>query len=154
MAPLPRKVYYDIFSWVITQVSFTFVMTPFLLLEVSKAWEVWRRLYFYDIFGVDVCMAFFASPAKGILVQRLKARMERPELARAKSDSGNDQVMFGVPVDAEAELQEIVAEVRAEIEKRSKEGMPLPDVRALVRETLAQLGEMGRKAAPEAAQEV
>lgn len=84
-------------------------------------------------------MAFFSSPAKGFLIKRLNARMERPELHRTKSENGGEHdVMLGLPIDAEAELQEIVAEVRAEIEKRKREGMQVPDVRALVREKVGQ----------------
>jgi lysophospholipid acyltransferase len=98
---------------------------------------VWARVYFYPIIGTALCMAFFASPAKAMLSSRLKARMERPEIARTKSFHSEDQQVVWVPMDAERELQEIVAEVRAEIEKRRKEGLQVPDVRSLVREKLA-----------------
>lgn len=65
--------------------------------------------------------------------------MERPELARTVSDGGDQEVMFGVPVDAEKELQQIAQEVRKEIEKRKREGLTIPDVRTLVREKLNQI---------------
>jgi hypothetical protein len=80
-------------------------------------------------------MGFFASPAKPWLSARVKARIERPGMARLKSDTG-DHVMLGVPVDAEKELNEIVSEVKAEIERRKSQGINVPDVRALVREKL------------------
>jgi lysophospholipid acyltransferase len=138
-SPLPSKIYYDIFSWFITQAAFTFAVTPFVLLRIQPSYAAWSRVYFYAILGTVVSMAFFASPAKGYLLQRLRARMERPELLRTKSEGGGEHdVMLGLPVDAEAELQEIVAEVRAEIEKRKKEGIQVPDVRALVREKVGQ----------------
>lgn len=107
------------------------------MLSIERSLAVWSRVYYYGIVGTAVGMAFFASPASRMLSQRLTARMERPELARAKSDSG-DQVMLGVPVDAEAELQEIVTEVRSELERARRDGVQVPDVRALVREKLAQ----------------
>ena len=65
--------------------------------------------------------------------------MERPELARTVSDGGEHEVMFGVPIDAEKELQQIAQEVRKEIERRKREGLTIPDVRTLVREKLSQI---------------
>jgi lysophospholipid acyltransferase len=130
--------YYDIFCWILTQLTFTFAVTPFVLLRIQPSYEAWSRVYFYAIFGTAASMVFFASPAKGYLLKRLRARMERPELLRTKSEGGEHDVMLGLPMDAESELQEIIAEVRAEIEKRKREGMQIPDVRALVREKVSQ----------------
>jgi hypothetical protein len=100
---------------------------------------VWARVYFYAIVVTLAGMALFASPARAFLSGRIKARMERPEMVRSRSEGGSDQVMFGVPIDAEAELQELVTEVRGEIERRRALGLQVPDVRALVKEKLAQM---------------
>jgi lysophospholipid acyltransferase len=137
--PLPTKIYYDIFTWLITQLSFTFTVVPFILLQTKPIFTVWTRVYFYAIDGVVLTTIFFASPGRAWLQQRLNARMERPELTRTTSDVGDHEVMFGVPVDAEKELQQIAQEVRKEIAKRKREGLTIPDVRTLVREKLGQI---------------
>lgn len=56
-----------------------------------------------------------------------------------KSDAG-DGVMLGVPVDAEKELNELVDEVKAEIERRKKAGLTIPDIRTLIKEKLSAVG--------------
>ncbi|KAF2666381.1 MBOAT family protein [Microthyrium microscopicum] len=154
--PLPRKRYYDIFTWLLTQVTFSFVVAPFVLLRTSNSLEVWGRVYYYAIIGTLAGMAVFASPVRGILSSKSKARMERPGIARTRSDaSGAHDVMFGVPVDAEAELQELVDEVRSEIERRKALGLQVPNVKALVQERLAKMGsEVSKAVESEAKKEV
>jgi lysophospholipid acyltransferase len=131
-------VYYDIFTWLVTQLSFTFTVVPFILLNSKPSFTVWARVWFYAIDGVVLSTIFFASPGRAWLKARLQARMQRPELARARSDMGEGQVLFGVPDDAEKELQQIAADVKREIERRRKAGLKVPDVRTLIREKLGQ----------------
>jgi hypothetical protein len=52
---------------------------------------------------------------------------------------GGDAVMLGVPMDAETELNQLVEEVKAEIERRKAQGLNVPDVRALVKEKLGNV---------------
>ena len=80
-------------------------------------------------------MGLFASPAKPWLASHVKARTERPGVVRMKSEGG-DAVMLGVPMDAETELNQLVEEVKAEIERRKAQGLNVPDVRALIKEKL------------------
>jgi lysophospholipid acyltransferase len=135
---LPNKRYYDIASWFLTQMFFAYTVAPFALLRLSPSLAVWSRVYFFGIIGVAGAFGFFASPAKPWLASRVKARMERPGIVRMKSDTG-DGVMLGVPVDVEKELNELVAEVKAEIDRRKAMGMTVPDVRALVKEKLSNV---------------
>jgi lysophospholipid acyltransferase len=142
---LPTKKFYDVFTWFVTQVGFSFIVTPFILLHTEPTFTVWRRVYFYLLFGVAAAFAFFQSPAKPFLIKQLKARSSRPDLHRVKSDASEGEVLFGVPVDAEKELQEIVAEVRQELERRKREGLELPDIRALVKEKVDSLSSKAPK---------
>jgi lysophospholipid acyltransferase len=136
--PLSTKPYYDVASWIMTQAFFSFTTAPFGLLTLGLSMAVWSRVYFFGIIGAAAAMGLFASPAKPWLAARVKARTERPGITRMKSDGG-DAVMLGVPVDAERELNELVEEVRAEIEKRRAQGKVVPDVRALVKEKLGNV---------------
>jgi len=138
-SPLPYKVAYDVLTWLITQVGFSFIVIPFIVLHTEPTFIIWRRVYFYLLFGTAAAFGFFNSPAKPYLSKQLKARAERPELLRLKSEGGEGQVLFGVPDDAEKEIQEIAREVRAEIERRKKEGLNVPDLQTLVRQKLGQL---------------
>jgi hypothetical protein len=104
--------------------------------------QVWSAVYYYEIILSFGAMALFASPVKGILAKRVKA-LSRPGLQRIKSD-GPD-VMLGIPGDPEKELQEISAEIQAEIERRKAAGQSVPDVKALVEEKLKELRNTGSR---------
>ncbi|KAK4106567.1 MBOAT-domain-containing protein [Parathielavia hyrcaniae] len=62
-APLPTKKYYDLASWLTTQLTFSFAVTPFLILSLGGSLLVWSRVYFYAVIGTAAMMAFFSSPA-------------------------------------------------------------------------------------------
>lgn len=58
---------------------------------------------------------------------------------------------LGMPDDPEREVDEIVKEVKAEIERRRAEGIQLPDVRVLIRQKLEEgreglMGKAGKRA--------
>jgi len=136
--PLPRKLYYDIASWVLTQLFFSFTVVPFIILRVGPSINVWSRVSYFGLIGVAISLAFFASPAKGYLSAKVKARTagERPGIDRKKSEG--DGVMLGVPMDAGREYRElegVVSIVREEIERRRKAGEQV-DVREIIREKL------------------
>ncbi|KAK0621305.1 MBOAT, membrane-bound O-acyltransferase family-domain-containing protein [Bombardia bombarda] len=73
-APLPTKKYYDFFSFIVTQLTFSFAAAPFLVLSFSGSIQAWSRVYFYAIIGTAASMAFFASPAKPYLRRALEQR--------------------------------------------------------------------------------
>lgn len=79
-APLPSKRYYDLASWLTTQLTFSFAAAPFLILGFSDSLLAWSRVYFYAVVGTAVLMVFFASPAT--------KKFFRNELER-KSGGGN-----------------------------------------------------------------
>jgi lysophospholipid acyltransferase len=136
--PMPNKFYYDIFSWFITQVSFAFTVSPFITLYLGASIKVWARVYFYAIIGVVLCFAFLQSPGKVWLQSQVKKRMGavKPEMERMKS--AERMPTLGMPADPEKEIDEIVREAKAEIERRKKEGIKVPDVRELIKQILEE----------------
>ncbi|KAI9677614.1 MAG: lysophospholipid acyltransferase [Caeruleum heppii] len=70
----PLKRTYDILSYLITQLAFSFAVAPFILLDLPSSLTVWRRVWFYCPVGVAVSMAFFASPAKAYVVNLARQR--------------------------------------------------------------------------------
>ncbi|GLB10103.1 lysophospholipid acyltransferase [Aspergillus tubingensis] len=119
--PTPYKRYYDIMSWFATQVTLSFTVMPFIFLGFSASISVWRSVYFYGIVGNILSIAFFASPAKGILIQKLKAR-NRPHVTRSTSSDNLQQPTLGLPSDAVQAFDEAVQEIRGEIEARRRRG--------------------------------
>jgi lysophospholipid acyltransferase len=144
----PLKPYYDAFTWLVTQAAFSFTTTPFLTLTFSNSIIAWTRVYLYAIIGVALSYGFFASPAKAFLVRELKkrnpenaangkdAKAERPAVTR--SDSGEKADMrttLGVPNDPELEVDDILREVKKEIEARKRKGLKV-DAREVMKEKL------------------
>ncbi|RFU33904.1 1-acylglycerol-3-phosphate O-acyltransferase/1-acylglycerophosphocholine O-acyltransferase, partial [Scytalidium lignicola] len=129
--PTPLKPYYDIFSWLTTQLAFSFVTAPFILLTLSDSFLVWSRVYFYAIIGTAASMAFFASPAKGWLIRQLNQRAATAagEIDKAKkvvkeqikSETAEEEPVLGLPPDP-TEFNEMMKEVKADIEAMQKMG--------------------------------
>ncbi|PYI10851.1 MBOAT family protein [Aspergillus sclerotiicarbonarius CBS 121057] len=119
--PTPYKRYYDVVSWVTTQLTMSFTVMPFIFLSFSTSIGVWRNVYFYGIVGNILSLAFFASPAKGILIQKLKSR-NRPHVTRSISSDALQQPTLGLPSDAVQAFDEAVQEIRSEIESRRRRG--------------------------------
>ncbi|PSS16791.1 hypothetical protein M430DRAFT_51133 [Amorphotheca resinae ATCC 22711] len=119
--PTATKVYYDIFSWLVTQLAFSFITAPFVLLTLPASLLVWSRVYFYAIIGTALSTAFFASPAKAYLIKKLNERSgEKGKLQRTQSQeslAGKEPVL-GLPPDPQQDLEEVVREVRAEMAAR------------------------------------
>ncbi|KAK3302116.1 MBOAT, membrane-bound O-acyltransferase family-domain-containing protein [Chaetomium strumarium] len=87
-SPLPTKRYYDIASWLTTQVTFSFVVMPFLLLSLSESLQAWSRVYFYGVIGTAGAMAFFASPAKRYLKKELERRYAKVGVVAVPTTTG------------------------------------------------------------------
>jgi len=47
----PLKTVYDIIGVILAAVTFNFGMLPFVGLSLENSWSVWRRFYFFGIFG-------------------------------------------------------------------------------------------------------
>jgi lysophospholipid acyltransferase len=171
-SPLPSKKYYDLFTFFLTQTVFAYVVAPFILLGFSDTIKVWARVYFYTLIGVAASFALFSRsfPFRKQLVQRQSARappaaanayddpaiekaareeIRRERLARTNSaDSVTSHAkmpLLGIADDPEAEIDEIVAEVKAEIEQRRRRGSVMQgfDVKKAVQEKLKQFNKKG-----------
>ncbi len=122
-APLPSKRYYDMLSFLATQLVFSFTVTPFVLLTFKDSFLAWSRVYFYAIIGVAASMAFFASPARPALRQMIDERARRAGVAAAgtrpdglhrtaSTDSVGGEPVLGVSSDPQKEIDDIVRELR------------------------------------------
>ena len=111
---------------------------------------VWARVYFYTVVGVAVSFGLFSSPAKAYLTKELKKRNPevttgkegRPSLERTESKDSM-RTTLGVPNDPEREVDEIVAEVKKEIETLKKRGVHVKgddDVQRLVDKQVEKRG--------------
>ena len=136
-ADLPSKKFYDVASWLTTQLTFSFAVAPFLVLSFSGSLLAWSRVYYYAIIGTLTLMAFFASPAKKFLKNKMEKRNAAAgvgangdagrrgngngNLSRsASSDSlASRTPVMGMPQDLEKEFDDAMSEIRAfEAEKR------------------------------------
>ncbi|KAJ9483865.1 hypothetical protein VN97_g9519 [Penicillium thymicola] len=121
--PTANKRYYDILSWLATQLTLSFTVIPFIILNFDKSVTVWSRVYFYGIVNCAVSLVAFASfsPLRKYLVSQLKSR-NRPHVARTASTESVRPPVLGLPNDPERDFDEAVAEIKAEIESRGRRG--------------------------------
>ena len=166
--PLPTKRFYDIATTLLTQVVFAYVVAPFILLGFSDTLKVWARVYFYTLIGVAASFALFSRnlPFRKQLMQLQATRapptstaavdesaiekaareaVKSETLARTNSHDSTASKKFpllGIADDPEAEIDEIVREIKAEIEERRRRGsltgMQGFDVKKAVQDKLKQ----------------
>ncbi|KXT16954.1 hypothetical protein AC579_7423 [Pseudocercospora musae] len=136
--PTKYKPYYDCFTWVVTQLAFSFVTTPFILLSIHDSLLVWGRVYFYCIIGVALCSGFLVTPGKTWLARKVKARSTRPELKKTDSMESLQGATLGVPSEPGKEFDEMVDEIVEEVKKR-KGSQSLPDGAELRKRVAAAL---------------
>lgn len=123
--PTPNKRFYDIFSWLVTQLAFSYTVAPFVLLTFTNSTLVWARVYFYCIVGVTACSLFLASPGKQWLQSKVQKKNSRPTLVRSDSQDGHPTL--GLPNDPGQEWDNMVDEIRQEIEIRKQRGQPISE---------------------------
>jgi lysophospholipid acyltransferase len=133
--PTAAKKYYDVFSFLITQVAFCFTVTPFVILGFADSIKAWARLHFYCLIGVAATMAFFASPAKKYLDNQIDKRnnsnisstssTSSTSTSSKPSQSDTDllrQPSLGVPQNLGSDIDEALQEIRTEVEMRKRRG--------------------------------
>lgn len=138
--PLPSKRYYDVFTVFLTQATFAFTVAPFIFLSFRDSLMVWTRVYFYALLGIGACFAMFSRklPFRGQFLKAQNARtanikvevdvagikkVAREEVKREGLSKREQRApTLGLPEDPEGELNEIVAEVKREIEERKRRG--------------------------------
>lgn len=126
---LPSKRYYDIASYLVTQLGFSFTVAPFILLSGSASLTCWSRVYFYTIITVLSSLAFFASPAKVALIKQLKKRNgeARPATQRTQSTDSVKLPHLGMPDDPGRDLDDFMEEFKQEVELRRRRGQSVPE---------------------------
>jgi lysophospholipid acyltransferase len=138
LKPMKNKIYYDVLTWFVTQLAFSFTTTPFILLSIHDSLLAWARVYFYCIVGVAACSVFLITPGKPWLQKQIRARSVRPSIRRMDSPESVPQPNLGIPNEPGREFDEMVDEIIEEVKKR-REGKVGPDgleLRHKIEETL------------------
>lgn len=124
---LPHKRYYDIFTWLATQLAFSFTVAPFIFLSFSSSLQIWSLVWFYCVIGVTATSLFLLSPGKAYLQQRVKQHSKpSEEEVKQTVERESRNPTLGLPDDPGRAWDEMVEEITAEIEMRKKKGMPIP----------------------------
>jgi lysophospholipid acyltransferase len=158
--PLPSKQYYDIFTIFLTQSAFAFTVAPFILLGFRDTLLVWSRVYFYTLIGTAISFALFSKnlPVRSyltkmqadrvsefdeqgiekVVTQELEKERREQLLRRESVEHLGSAPMLGIADDPEAEIDEIVAEVKREMMERRRRGSLMQgfDVKRAVEEQL------------------
>ena len=115
------KVYYDVVTVVVTQLTFAFIMAPFLMLSLSSSLHVWGQMYFYPVVVTALSMAFFSSPGKKFLREKLEQRQGNVagKLTRSTSQESlsSKEPVYGVSADAERDISEMLDEIKSDMKK-------------------------------------
>ncbi|KAI5803186.1 MBOAT, membrane-bound O-acyltransferase family-domain-containing protein [Geopyxis carbonaria] len=122
-SPGPYKKIYDIFGFLATQIAFSYVVAPFIILGLGDSLRLWGRLWFFVHVGIFASMAFFSSPGKPWLQARQKKRLGRLQPSRTTSLESVHQSRsgpMGLPENPEEDLQELQEEMRQEFLLRKK----------------------------------
>ncbi|KAH0377546.1 MBOAT family protein-like protein, partial [Aureobasidium melanogenum] len=124
---MPSKRYYDIFTWLCTQLAFSFTVAPFIFLGFGDSLEIWQRVYFYTIIGVTATSLFLLSPGKQFLQQKVKQH-SKPSEEQVKKDLEKEtrNPTLGLPDDPGRAWDEMVEEITTEIQERKRKGLPIP----------------------------
>ncbi|PBP23862.1 MBOAT family protein, partial [Diplocarpon rosae] len=123
--PTPAKIYYDICSYLVTQLAFSFITAPFVLLTLRASFLVWARVYFYAVIGTAMATAFFASPAKACLTKKLNERSGNTgsvKKTNSQESLASKEPILGLPSEPEKDMEELVSEVKADMEARQRRG--------------------------------
>lgn len=122
--PTPYKIYYNIISYLVTQLTFSYTTAPFVLLSLHDSFLVWSRVYWYAVIGTALATAFFVSPAtshlKKTLIQRNGGQLER---SASSENLAGTLPLHGLPDDAMADLDEIRKDMETTLHERRRMGM-------------------------------
>ncbi|KAG5287934.1 MBOAT family protein [Histoplasma ohiense] len=153
-AATPYKRFYDILTWLTTQLTLSFTAAPFVILHFKPSVHVWSSVYYYGIVGIAASQAFFSSPAKRFLVKRLKARgggggggggggpVSRQPSRTREPQEPSEQPVLGLPPNPGRDIEDAVNEVMREIEVRRRRGsvVAMPSGRELMAAVEEKLG--------------
>ncbi|KXJ94571.1 MBOAT, membrane-bound O-acyltransferase family-domain-containing protein [Microdochium bolleyi] len=135
--PLPTKQFYDIASWLATQLVFSFAVAPFYLLTLPKSLLVWSRVYFYAVVIVFAGIAFFSSPGKVYLKKALEERSRKAGVAQLKK-SASTESLTGHRPEPVLGLNDPVRDVDDAIRELKEAGLDSKQVKAMVEEAIRE----------------
>ncbi|KAK9362732.1 MBOAT, membrane-bound O-acyltransferase family-domain-containing protein [Lipomyces starkeyi] len=73
----PYKTYYDVLTYVGTQLTMAYAVQPFILLTFNDSMRAWRAVYFYIHVGLfTMTVIFSAKPVKKQIEAKLSARTQ------------------------------------------------------------------------------
>ncbi|KYK55868.1 MBOAT family protein [Drechmeria coniospora] len=118
--PSRNKKYYDVASYLATQLTFSFVTTPFLLLSFGGSVHAWAQVYYYAFVWTVAALVFFASPGKAMLKAQLEKAQGKASSKLVRSMSSDSltgkEPILGISRDLERDVHEAVEEIRAEVD--------------------------------------
>ena len=81
----PYKPYYDIFSWVLTQLTFGYAVQPFVILEFKESMALWKSCYFWVHIGCFITLFAFEGPfAKQVIRFFRQYHLHHKEVRKAE----------------------------------------------------------------------
>lgn len=126
--PTSHKLYYDLASYLATQLTLSFAVLPFIFLSLRDSLTVWQSVYYYGIVDTLSSLLFFASPVKSFFVKNLQKRAANATAANTKqvqaqaAKSEPETQTLGLPDDPGQDVDEAVREIKSEMEMRKKRG--------------------------------
>lgn len=129
--PTSQKLYYDIASFLVTQLIFSYTTTPFLVLSFAGSVQAWSRVYFYAVIGTVAGQVFFSSPARSWLKKKIEARnaavgvqLKRSASTESLPTGGSrDRDLLvgpGLSSDVQRDLGEMVGEAKVAWKEKEK----------------------------------
>lgn len=122
--PSPKKKYYDALTYFVTQLTFSFATTPFVILSFSGSIFAWSRVYLYALVWTAASLVFFSSPGKAALRKQLDKRQGRASAKLVRTLSTDSltgmEPILGISKDIEGDINEAVLELRAEVAARQR----------------------------------
>lgn len=135
--PLPSKRFYDIATWLATQLVFSFAVAPFYLLTLEKSILVWSRVYFYAVIAVLVSIGFFSSPGKVYLKKALEERSRKAGVSQLKK-SGSTESLTGHRPEPVLGLNDPVRDVDDAIKELKDAGLSSKQVKQVLEEAIRE----------------
>lgn len=82
--PKRSKIYYDVVSYIVTQLAFGFIVQPFVILDFKKSVYCWSTVYFYVIIATAITLVAFKGPFKKQVTEFFQSHQAAHRLAEEK----------------------------------------------------------------------
>jgi lysophospholipid acyltransferase len=117
----PSKIFYDIVTYIVTQISLGYLVQPFVILDFKQSLSVWSSVYYFIHIGIFTTLFVFNGPFKKQVISFLKQYHPVTKQSKAttiKNEENNDTeekdaIHLGIPeADFEnADISQIVDEL-------------------------------------------